>query len=49
MAAPASKWSYFWKGLLILWALLFLAGAVGEILQIPVLRDVGDVKKIFLR
>ncbi len=49
MAAPASKWGYVWKGLLILWALLFVAGTVGEILKIPALRSVGDVKRIFLR
>jgi hypothetical protein len=35
--------------LLGLWALLFLTGALGELLDIDALRRVSDVKRIFLR
>ena len=35
--------------LLIGWALLFLGGAMGEIFGIEGLREITDLKKIFLR
>jgi len=35
--------------LLVVWALLFLGGAMGEIFQIDALRRVADLKGIFLR
>jgi hypothetical protein len=36
-------------GLLIAWAVLFASGALGELLGVDFLRDLGDVKSIFLR
>jgi len=36
-------------GLLIAWAVLFASGAIGELLGVEFLRDLGDVKSIFLR
>ena len=35
--------------LVAVWALVFLAGAAGEIFQIDALRRVTDLKSIFLR
>ena len=35
--------------LFVLWALLFLGGAMGEIFEIDALRKVTDIKSIFLR
>jgi hypothetical protein len=35
--------------LLVLWALLFLGGAVGEIFEVDFLREATDIKRIFLR
>jgi hypothetical protein len=35
--------------LLIVWAVVFLAGAAGELLQIDGLRKATDFKRIFLR
>jgi hypothetical protein len=31
------------------WGLLFLAGALGELLEIETLREFADLKRIFLR
>ncbi len=35
--------------LLLVWGVLFLAGAAGEIFQIESLRELTDLKRIFLR
>jgi len=35
--------------LLVIWAVVFLAGAAGELLQIEGLRKATDFKRIFLR
>jgi len=35
--------------LFIAWAVFFLCGAMGELLGIEFLRDLTDLKKIFLR
>lgn len=35
--------------LLALWALLFVGGAVGELFDIGLLRELTDVKTLFLR
>jgi hypothetical protein len=37
------------KALLALWALVFVAGALGEILDLGFLRGATDVKALFLR
>ena len=34
---------------LILWAVVFLCGAFGELLSVPALREVADFKGLFLR
>ena len=36
-------------GLLVASAVLFTSGAIGELLGVEILRDLGDVKSIFLR
>ena len=35
--------------LLIAWGLVFLAGAMGELFDVKTLREVSDLKAIFLR
>ncbi|MCK6460570.1 MAG: hypothetical protein L6Q95_11840 [Planctomycetes bacterium] len=35
--------------LLVLWAILFLLGAMGELFGIEFLREITDLKRIFLR
>ena len=35
--------------LLIAWAVVFFCGAVGEIFEVEFLRDLTDVKRVFLR
>ncbi len=35
--------------LLVLWAAIFLLGAVGELFGIQFLREITDFKRIFLR
>ncbi|HEX5136890.1 MAG TPA: hypothetical protein VFY93_07965 [Planctomycetota bacterium] len=35
--------------LLVLWGVLFLLGAMGELFGIQFLRDLTDLKRIFLR
>ncbi len=46
MAVDREKlWKYVGRGLLILWAVLFVWGALGELLGF----DFPDIKRIFLR
>jgi len=35
--------------LLVIWAVIFVLGAAGEIFDIPVLREITDIKQVFLR
>jgi hypothetical protein len=35
--------------LFVLWAVVFLCGALGELLDIALLRDLTDFKQVFLR
>ncbi len=35
--------------LLVLWGVIFLLGAMGELLGIEFLREITDLKRIFLR
>lgn len=35
--------------LLIAWAVVFFCGAVGEIFEVEFLRDLTDLKRVFLR
>jgi len=43
-ARPILGWTLFG-----IWAAVFLAGALGELLQIDALRGVVDLKRLFLR
>jgi hypothetical protein len=47
---PAPPWlRTLGLSLLVLWAVIFLLGAMGELLGIEFLREITDVKRIFLR
>lgn len=47
---PTSAWlRKLGYALLIAWAVIFVLGAAGELLGIEALRDLTDLKRIFLR
>ncbi len=35
--------------LLVVWAVIFVLGAIGELFGIPFLREITDFKRVFLR
>lgn len=49
MSPPRPRLKQAGSILLALWALLFVGGALGELLDIAFLREITDVKALFLR
>ena len=49
MQASPSRCHKFVTALLVIWAVVFVAGAAGELFGIEALRELTDLKQIFLR